>query len=552
MSTLMRRAFLACRTLHRTSGLTGALAAAILASTLPAAADPPVNPGHAIANRFAEDARRAEAAREAQRQEAARKPAQQRTEQTAQAAREKARKAHEAEMLARARAEAEERRKLEEQAARLDALRAEREAREAEAERQRAERARLIEAAREAEQARIVEEARKAEEVKRTAEALRAAAEKAAAAEAARKVEEARRAEMARKAQEEAQRADIERLAEEARRAEYAAWAAEEARRAAETRKAEDARRAEEIRKANEALRIAAERAAAEQAARAEVERRAEETRRAVARATAEEARRVADMEADAEIARLAERLRRIREEHLARHSGTAKGTVVDRADEGALEPTSGRGRMAENEGFRDVPLAPPHARAGTEPRAPETLDAPRHPFNGRVAVILHMEPRYRRGRRYESMDPVLCGAGGCYVSNGPDQPASFLPGRRAVSFGNAIGLRAGACNRAYTCVFRNVDLGTLPAHLQPVDIRVLRHDLRAPERVQTLSSCRMSAGNRLACTGAIHGDGFAMWVIAEAVAERLPPHALEDAHEGGFMGSAQVDAKLNPWGDRW
>jgi hypothetical protein len=558
MSTLKRRAFLVCLTLHRMTGFTGALAAAILTSTLPAAADPPVNPGHAIANRFAEDARRAETAREAQRQEAARKQAQQRNEQAAQAAREKARKAHEAEMLARARAEAEDRRRLEEQAARLDALRAEREAREAEAERQRAEKARLIEAAREAEQTRIVEEARKAEEVKRAAEALRAAAETAAAEEAARKADESRRAEVARRAQEEAQRTDIERLAEEARRAEYAAWAAEEAGRAMETRKAEDARRAEEvrraeeIRKANEALRVAAERAAAEQAARAEAERRAEESRRAAARATADDVRRVGDIEADAEIARVAERLRRIREEHLARHSDTAKGTIADTAGEGAHQPSAGRGRMAGDDGFHDVPLAPPRTRAPPEPRVPETHDAPRPGLNGRVAVILQMEPRYRRGRRYESMDPVLCTTGGCYVSNGPDQPASFLHGRRAVSFGNAIGLRAGACNRAYTCVFRNVDLGTLPAHVQPVDIRVLRHDLRAPERVQTLSSCRISTRNRLACTGAIHGDGFAMWVIAEAVAERLPPHALEGALEGGFRDSAQADAKLNPLSDRW
>jgi hypothetical protein len=198
------------------------------------------------------------------------------------------------------------------------------------------------------------------------------------------------------------------------------------------------------------------------------------------------------------------------------------------------------------------VPLAPPRARADAEPRPREREYAPSHAFDGRVAVLLQMEPRYRRGRRYESMDPVLCTAGGCYVSNGSDQPATFLHGRRAIRFGNAIGRRAGACNGDYTCVFRNVDLGALPAHVQPVDIRVLRHDRRSPERVEMLSSCRVASGDRLACSDAIHGDGFTMWVIAEATAERLPPHALDDALQGGFMDSAEVDPKLNPYPDRW
>lgn len=537
MSALKRRAYFSHLTLHRTTGIAGVLASAILLSPLPASADPAGNPAHAIANRFAEDAQRAEA----QRKEAALKQAQQRREQAAKAAKEKAQKAHEAEMLARARAENEERRKLEEEAARLDTLRAEREAREGEAERQRAEKARQIEAAREAEQARVAEEARKAEEIKRAAEALRIAAEQAAA-------EEARKAEAARLA-------EAERRAEEARRAEQAAWAAEEAKRAAELRKAEEirkaeeTRKAEEVRKASEAQRIAAERAAAEAAARAETERRAAEASRAVARATTDETRRVADIEADAEIARVADSLRRIREEQLARHTSPASGPITGTVQERKHEPSSGQGRITDNEGFRDVPLAPPRSRAGTE-RPALMSPEPKLAYDGHVTILLQMEPRYRRGRGYESMDPVLCTAGGCYVSNGHDQPATFLHGNRAVRFGNAIGRRAGACNHATTCVFRNVDLGALPADVQPVDIRVIRHDRREPERIETLSSCR--AGDRVTCTGAIHGDGYTMWVISEAAAERLPPHAFESAFDGGLVDSAEADPKLNPWRDRW
>jgi colicin import membrane protein len=142
--------------------------------------------------------------------------------------------------------------------------------------------------------------------------------------------------------------------------------------------------------------------------------------------------------------------------------------------------------------------------------------------------------------------------AGGCYVSNGADHPATFLHGHRAIRFGNAISRRAGDCNGDYTCVFRNVDLGALPAEIQPVDIRVLRHDRRAPEYVEALSSCRIAAGERLACTGAIHGDGFTMLVISEDMAERVPPHAFEGVLAGGFTDNARAEADLRTPRRRW
>ena len=542
MSSSKRRAFVDCLTYHRTTGIAGTLAAVLLITSLPAFAEPATSPGHAIANRFAEDAQRADAAREARRREAARKQAQQSKEEAARAAAVKSQKAHESQMLARARAEADERRKLEEAATRLDAIRAEREAREAEAERQRALKARQIEAAREAEQVRIAEEARKAEEARNAAEASRIA------------TEEARRAEIAHKAEEEMKRAEAERLAAEARKAELAARAAENARLAEIARKDEELRKGEEIRKANEALRVAAERAAAEEVQRTEAEKRAAQSRRDIERATAEEARRVADIEADAEIARVADRLRRIREEHLAQRSAGAEPVpVASTASERSLEPTSGRARIVDNDGYRDVPLQPPRTNTPQQPPSSYSTD-PKLPFDGRVTVLLQMEPRYRRGRRYESMDPVLCTTGGCYVSNGPSVSASFIYGRGAMRFGNAIGRRAGACNGDTTCVFRDVDLGGLPADVQPVDIRVIRHDRREPERVDVLSHCRATANDRLACTGAIEGDGYTMWVISEDDAERLPPHAFESVLASGFADAERADAdpKLMAPRGRW
>lgn len=523
-----------------------------------AAAEPAANPGHAIAQRFAEDSARAA---DAAKKEAARKAAVERRKQAAEkAAMEKQRKDWEAEMLARARAEAEERRQLEAEASRLDALRMAREAKEADAARQAA-------AAREAEQARVVEEARKAEEMNRAAEALRVAAERAAeeearkAAEARRIAEDkelaARRAEAERLAAE-TRRAQNERLAEEGRRVEAqrieAARKAEEAARvAAEARRAEhaawaaeEAKRAEEIRKADEARRIAAEKAAAEEA------RRANDAQRAIKHATDEEARRIAALEADAEVARVAARLRAIREQHMARHlrpeestppaTQPAPPTAASPAPDGAIgrlgmvpSPSVAAPDAADTAELHQAADLPPNAYGSR--------------YDGRVTILLQMEASELRGRRHESMDPILCVADGCYVSNGPDHPATFMPGRRATRFGNAIGRRAGACNHAYTCVFRDVDIGALPAEVQPVDIRVLRHDRRAPETVETLSTCR-GAANRLACTGAIRGDGYTMWVIPESVASRLPVDVFGSTVESSL--GREPYAAIAPRRGRW
>lgn len=429
-----------------------ALSAAIVT---PTRADPAAHPGHALAQRFAEDAQRARAA------EAAKKASDLHRRQQAQ-------KKWEADMLARAKAEAEERRRLEAEAARLDA-------------------------------ARMAREAQEAETARRKAETVRAAEEKQLESrriEAARLAEESRRAE-AERIEAKRQAEATARIAEDARRAERAAWAEEEAKRT-------------------------------------------EEAQLAVKRATEEEALRVGALEADAEIERVGARLRAIREEHLARHMREGN----DAPPAGEHVPSGGVGRLgvpSAPDMPRSTELPEVHKAADAPPSrydAPSydersSYDAPSRAFSGRVTVLLQMEPSGLRGRRHESMDPVLCLVDGCYVSNGPEYPATFLHGRKATRFGNAISRRAGACNHAYTCVFRNVELGALPAEIQPVDIRVLRHDRRAPESVEALSTCRGTTG-RLACTGAIRGDGYTMWVIPEHVAARLPIELFGVTTESG------------------
>jgi colicin import membrane protein len=504
--------------------MTIATAMALSASTAtPILADPASNPGHALAQRFAEDAERARAA-EAARRDAARKATDlRRKEQADKVARVQAQKKWEAEMLARAKAEAEDRRQLEAEAARLDAARIAREVQEAETAR------RIAETVRAADEA-----ARTAEDMRRTAETLRLAAERTAADEA-RKAAEIRR--FAEEKELEARRIEAVRLAEEARRAQNARLAEEgrraEAERGDALRKAEaSARLAEEARRAEQAARTA------EEMKRAEAQRRAaEDAQLAIKRATDAETRRVGDLEAAAETERVAARLRAIRDEHLARHMPGDAPRDAGAPPAGEHVPSGGIGRLA-------VPPAPDMPRTAPSPDVHRAADAPpsryntpsralSHTHDGRVTILLQMEAREQHGRRHESMDPVLCVTDGCYVSNGPEHPASFLPGRRATRFGNAISRRAGACNHAYTCVFRDVEIGALPAEVQPVDIRILRHDRRAPESVETMSTCRGTPG-RLACTGAIKGDGYTMWVIPESVAARLPVELFGITADGG------------------
>ena len=468
------------------------IAAALTLSTsvvAPSFADPAVNPGHAIAQRFAEDAERTRAA-ESARKDAAKKATDLRRKEEAQ-------RKWEAEMLARAKAEADERRQLEIEASRLDAARMAREANDAEAARVTAENA-------------------------RTAEALRVAAERAA--EDARRAQNARLAEEGRRAESEridaVRKAEAQaRLADEARRAEQAAWAAEEAKRV-------------------------------------EAQRRADDAQLAVKRATEEDARRVTDLEAAAEVERVAARLRKIRDEHVARHMGDEESSPPT----GQHVPSGGVGRIgvlppptmprsAELPEVHKAADAPPSRYDAPSRHDESRYDIPDRSFSGRVTILLQMEAGVQQGRRHESMDPILCLVDGCYVSNGPEHPASFLPGRKATRFGNVVSRRAGACNHAYTCVFRDVEIGALPAEVQPVDIRVLRHDRRAPETVDALSTCRGTTG-RLACTGAIKGDGYTMWVIPESVAARLPVELFGTTAESGERYDPR--AAMAPPRGRW
>jgi hypothetical protein len=186
---------------------------------------------------------------------------------------------------------------------------------------------------------------------------------------------------------------------------------------------------------------------------------------------------------------------------------------------------------------------SPPHVV--TAPPNPATLPAKppeKTPSVGaalsRATVLLVMVPGsygIRRGGA-QVADPVLCMRDGCYISAGADRPATFLPGRKALGFRNTWGARAGACRNALGCVFRSVELGTLPTFLQPVDLHIFRHDLRAGFAVLADSDCAIAAG-RLTCRHGIDAESYTMWIVPERLAETLGPAGLERALSGGLNG---------------
>jgi colicin import membrane protein len=112
-------------------------------------------------------------------------------------------------------------------------------------------------------------------------------------------------------------------------------------------------------------------------------------------------------------------------------------------------------------------------------------------------------------------------------VSTGPETPARFMPGRKALGFANTWGGRAGACRNSLACIFRDVELGGRPAYLQPVDLHILKHDRRRGQVITGDSECHSDSGRIFCKRGTFAGD-YAMWVIPEAVAATAGVAALE------------------------
>lgn len=403
----------------------------------------------------------------------------------------------EAEMLSKARAEAEQRK------AAADKARAEAEARdrkEAEEQRlaaERAEQERAERARRLAEDQRIAREKFIAE---RTAEAERRLADERRAAEDKRVADEQRLA-AERRAAEDKRVADEQRAAEE--------------RRVAELKAAEEKRIADE-RRVTEDKRIADERRAAEE--RRVVEQKAAEEKRIADDQRAAEERRVAEQKA-AEEKRVAEeaRMRALEAEREGEHR-----RLTDRLK------TMERERMT----------------LGAPPAASTHLTQEGRPAS-RVTVLLVMNSGSNGIRRFgkKTADPVICSGKTCWISAGSDVTSKAVSRGLALGPGNTLGHRAAACNQHLECAFRDIDVSAITAPVQPIDLRIMRHDRREPLKLEADPTCRFSSGV-LSCGKTFSTRTWRAWAVPEHVAREAGVTAIEAALASGL--SLQPSAALD------
>ena len=181
-------------------------------------------------------------------------------------------------------------------------------------------------------------------------------------------------------------------------------------------------------------------------------------------------------------------------------------------------------------------------ASAGAAPAPPayplrssQQSAAPLSAAETRVTLLLVMEPGHAGIRRNNpSADPILCIREICYVSRGTEVDAIALPRQRAFGAANTLGARAGACSNQLGCVFRNVDLGGATAIVQPVDLRLIRHDRREVSEVRVDMGCAVRQ-SRLACTQTARGPDYRLWAVPESISANAGPAALMAALDSGL-----------------
>ena len=316
--------------------------------------------------------------------------------------------------------------------------------------------------------------------------------------------------------------------------------------------------------------------------ARQEAAERAE----AATRAAAEKRQRALEAQREAEGRELAEKLRRADEQRKAKSAEAAKEPVGETTFKPVLtnkdksaKPAADAAQApvvvkppvddAADVAHKSVPAAPPVQTeqpsvskiepptvVADEPAIilppPMALGLPaplppvaRVPEDPRVTVLLVMEPGKKGIRRFnKTADPVLCEGALCFVSNGAGAPVRIMTKRKALGPGNTFGKRAGACRNKLTCVFRGVTLDG-SATIQPVDLKVLVHDRRAPRAVSGDASCQITAG-RLSCGRMVVAPGYRAWIVPESVAQEAGPQALEAAVMRGLVSTPLREASVN------
>lgn len=151
------------------------------------------------------------------------------------------------------------------------------------------------------------------------------------------------------------------------------------------------------------------------------------------------------------------------------------------------------------------------------------------------VTVLLVMGVGKKGVRRWsKTADPMLCIHEYCYLSRGSGEAAEKLS--RSKAFGPTVALtkRGQACRSKPACIFRDIDLETAEAKLQPIDLRFIRHDRREAKAVRADTTCAIIDG-KLTCRNAVEGKSWKAWIVPESVAKRAGSLGLEAAMETGL-----------------
>jgi colicin import membrane protein len=314
----------------------------------------------------------------------------------------------------------------------------------------------------------------------------------------------------------------------EARRGEVDRKAKEEADRQEAANRAAARLKAEE---AEMLARARAEAAEREAAARAEAERRLAEEKAPLEQEIRDqdEERRALEAKRQAEALALSEKLRRARELREAnRERSITPFAESDRLDRpNFLSGPPQTGEVDQENGAAAATAAPRAAVAG--PHRALWLEQ-------NVTILLIMEPGDRGIRRFDkSADTVLCLGAKCYAGMGSTAPAKLMTRAAALGPANTLGARAWGCRHSLTCIYRNVDLGAESGSIQPIDLKILRHDRREIHRVKADWSCEIDSAGSLHCLNLVRTRSWRAWIVPESVADRAGPAALEAALKYGL-----------------
>ena len=320
-----------------------------------------------------------------------------------------------------------------------------------------------------------------------------------------------------------------------ARRA-YEADMLARARAEAEERRREMERRSEE--EARLATEAAARHAAEEERLIAEAKRRAEQRAKAAEAARLEEeARRAAEARRKEEADAIAAEANRAAEEAKREEEARRLATILEKARAAREAAAAERLKRLAADHLPISPIGRPDPVTPSAPAGPLAA----WPAEPTVTVLLVMQPGTRGIRRHhKTADPILCTDQGCHISRGSEEAAELRTGRRALGFLNTWGGRAGACRDQLGCIFRGVRLDGPAARLQPVDMRLVRHDRREAQEVTADSACRIER-TALACSRSIAGADYVMWIVPERIAVEAGPARLEAAIAAGLVASSST-----------